>query len=71
MINEKELALMMIRNNPSSIKDITQTEELCLAAVKRDGLSLQYIKKQTPKICKEAYQENPDSLQFARCIFKK
>ena len=70
-INNRELELMMIRNNPSSIKEIEQTEELCLAAVKRDGLALKYVKKQTPKICQAAYQENPESLQYAKCIFKK
>ena len=29
----------------------TQTEKICLAAVKQNGLALKYVKNQTEKIC--------------------
>ena len=70
-INKKELYLMQIRNNPEAIKDLPQEEDLCIAAVKEDGMLLKYIKKQTPKICKFAYLQNKKSLQYATCVFSK
>ena len=41
-----------------------QSEEIKLAAVKQNGLSLKYIKKQNNNLCKEALKQNPFALRF-------
>lgn len=43
-----------------------QTEELCLAAVKRNGLTLQVIKNQTPEICMAAVKNDGYALQYVK-----
>ncbi|MCC0727223.1 DUF4116 domain-containing protein [Clostridioides sp. ZZV14-6045] len=42
------------------------TEELCLEAVKTDGLALEYVKKQTEEICIEAVKRDCKALAFVR-----
>ena len=37
-----------------------------LEAVKQDGWALEYVRKQTPKICLEAVKENGWALQYVR-----
>lgn len=50
------------------IKDIVyQPEELCLEAVREDGLALKHIRDQTDCICMEAVVNNALALKFARC----
>lgn len=39
-----------------------QTDELCRAIVRRDGLALQHVTRQMPDICRVAIQENPAAL---------
>lgn len=57
--------LKFVRMNPFRIKDIEdQTEEICLAAVKRDGYALEFVKEQTEEICIEAVRQNCYSIQF-------
>lgn len=41
-----------------------QFESVCLAAVKRNGHCLKYVKKQTPKICFEALEQDPSSFEL-------
>jgi hypothetical protein len=48
------------------VKDLEQTEEMCLCVVKKDGFLLQYVKEQTEEICMEAVKQNGDSLQFVK-----
>jgi hypothetical protein len=43
-----------------------QTEAVCLAAVRSNGYALQYVKNQTPVICRAAMQQRPD----AQCLCK-
>jgi len=43
-----------------------QTEENCLAAVKKNGLELKYVKEQSKKICLAAINENPEAIQFVK-----
>ena len=40
------------------------TKEKALAAVKKDGLALQYVKEQTPEICLTAVQQNGHALEY-------
>jgi hypothetical protein len=42
------------------------TEEMCLFAVKSDGLLLKFVKNKTDKICKEAIKNNTESLKFIK-----
>ena len=51
--------------------DLTEYEKwydkkYCMAAVKEDGGSLQYVKEQSPEICIEAVKQNGYSLQFVK-----
>ena len=43
-----------------------QTPEICLAAVKQNGLALQYviISKRTPEVCLAAVKQNGNSLEY-------
>jgi regulator of extracellular matrix RemA (YlzA/DUF370 family) len=48
-----------------AMKDIiNQTDELCIEAVKNNGMALQFVKNQTPEICLLAVKENGMALQF-------
>lgn len=41
-----------------------QTLEICLAAVKQNGLALKYVAHQTPELCLMAIQQNPWALKY-------
>ena len=41
-----------------------QTEEICLEAVRNDGLALQYVNHQTKEICLAAVRNNPNALKY-------
>lgn len=41
-----------------------QTEALCLAAVSKDGMALEYVENQTEEICLAAVRQNGKALQF-------
>lgn len=43
-----------------------QYEEVCLAAIKKNGLALRYVKEQTPEICLEAVKQNVRVLQYVK-----
>jgi hypothetical protein len=45
---------------------INQTEELCIEAVKNNGMSLQFVKNQTHEICLLAVKQNGMALQFVK-----
>lgn len=46
------------------IGEEVQTEEICLAAVRQNGLALKYVKDQTNKICLEAVEKTGGALQY-------
>ena len=39
-------------------------EEICLAAVRSNGLALQYVKRQTSEICLTAVENNREALKY-------
>ncbi|MGX9757735.1 DUF4116 domain-containing protein [Clostridioides difficile] len=43
-----------------------QIEELCLIAVMEDGLTLEYVTEQTPKICIEALKQNKYAIKYVK-----
>jgi len=44
-----------------------QTYEICLAAVRKNGLNLEYVKiEQTDELCYEAIAENPFALEYVK-----
>lgn len=45
---------------------IEQTLELCMAAMRRDGMALEYVRAQTPDICLAAVQQNGLALKHVR-----
>ena len=45
------------------IEDWNDSEN-CLAAVKRDGYNLRFVKNQTPEICLVAVKENGNAFQY-------
>ncbi|EMH2709991.1 hypothetical protein SI855_002742 [Clostridioides difficile] len=59
--------IMDLKKGKVKLKDVdfkknrfTQSEidEICMVAVKEDGLNLQYVKNKTPEICSEAIKQN-------------
>ena len=49
-----------------------QTEEICFEAIKKNGLSIRYIKNQTETMCIEALKQNNKSKKFInKKILKK
>lgn len=53
-----EYALDKISHNPEAMKYMKQTPELCMEAVKRNPHILRYIDKQTPEICRTAFESS-------------
>ena len=50
-----------------AMKEIqNQTNEICLLAVKQNGMALQFVKNQTNEICLSAVQQNGMALQFVK-----
>ena len=45
---------------------MNQTAEICMEAVKRDGLALRYVIKQSPDIIKAAIAQNPEAEDLVR-----
>lgn len=43
-----------------------QTEEMCLAAVRSQPMSLQYVRVKTPKVIEEAVKQNGLAIQFVK-----
>lgn len=43
-----------------------QTEEICLAAVQKDGRALKYVKQQTPEICLAAVNERGIAVKYVK-----
>ena len=49
----------------------TQTPELCLASVKRYGITLKYVEKQTLEICTAALKQNIIAVKYIDPLFYK
>jgi hypothetical protein len=43
-----------------------QTHEICLAAVKQDGLAIRYVKDQTRELCLAAVTQDGEALEFIK-----
>ena len=43
-----------------------QTREICLAAVRRNGMALQFVKEQTEEICLEAVKQKGSALKYVK-----
>ena len=61
---DHEAALLIVRRDASVLQQVEQTEELCLEAVKINGLALRYVKNQTEEICLEAVNEASIALEY-------
>ena len=64
--NEK---LGMVQKDGMTLKNIAiehQTPEICLAAVKQNGLALGYVEEQTPEICMAAVKQNGLALEHVK-----
>lgn len=65
-LSDPDISMAMVCNYPYSIKDVCQTPELCIAAVRKDGLALSYINKEnkTRSVCLEAIIKSPWALEY-------
>jgi hypothetical protein len=61
---DQRIAIMLI--DPYSLKFMPQTEEICLEAVRRNGLLLKYVRQQTDAICLAAVQTTGLALYWVR-----
>lgn len=50
----------------NSVPNESMTNEICMAAVRRDGVALEYVESQTDEICLAAVNQNGWSLQFVK-----
>jgi hypothetical protein len=41
-----------------------QTPEICLEAIRMDGMALRYVEEQTPEICRIAVSKNPRATMY-------
>lgn len=62
--------LEALLSNGTFIKDIEQNEEMCIEAVKRNGMALRYVKEQTPDICREAMNQNRNTFKYVEHKFQ-
>ena len=63
-LDDPDIATAMVCNYPYSIRDVRQTEELCLSAVRKDGMTLEFIRAKTRSVCMEAIVQCPWALKF-------
>lgn len=68
---DNELYMLAIKINPMVLQFVdesNQTNEMCTYAVSNcdDSVILDYVRKQTPEICKLAIEKNPKSKIFVR-----
>lgn len=63
-LSDPDISLAMVCNYPYSIRDVQQTEELCLSAVRKDGMTLEFIRAKTRSVCMEAIVQCPWALKF-------
>lgn len=62
----------IIKNNYTLLKFMTvQPTQLCIDAVRRNGLALEYINNQTEELCIEAVKQNGFALFFVKNITEK
>lgn len=63
-LSDPDIAAAMVCNYPYSIRDVRQTEELCLSAVRKDGRVLEFVNSKTRSVCLEAIVQCPWALKF-------
>lgn len=62
----------IIKNNYTLLRFMTvQPTQLCIDAVRRNGLALEYINDQTEELCIEAVEQNGFALFFVKNITEK
>jgi hypothetical protein len=63
----KALALEAVKQDGYLLKHVkSQTLEICMAAVQKNGNALKYVKHiyRTPEICNEAVKQNPKAIKY-------
>lgn len=54
-----------IQKNPWLFEYVkNQTPEICMIAVKLDGLALQFVRNKTPEICRAAVSQNINAVSW-------
>ena len=66
--NIYDLTLNIVKRKAFALRFnyVIQTEKICLAAVNKNGLALQYVQEQTPKICLAAVNKNGLFLKYVQ-----
>jgi len=59
-----DIITKILKQNSFAIQYLTQTEDICLEAVKLCGYALLHVKNKTDELCMEAINEDGLSLQF-------
>ena len=57
-----DIHMLLVQCNPDNLSSVPaeqQTEELCLAAVQRDGMVLVWVRSQTPEVVQAALNQEP------------
>ena len=58
--------MVAVQQQPYVIQSVPQTEKICLAAVKQNGMALRCVDDQTFEICCEAVKQDPEAIEFIR-----
>jgi hypothetical protein len=68
IIDDKEIEnIKLIENDWRKFKNIEKkTPGICLFAVKKNGLALEFVQEQTPEICQTAVNTSSEALQFVK-----
>ena len=56
----------MLRSNGLELQYVKQTFDLCIVAVKQNGLALEFVNNQTEEICIAAVINNGFALEFVK-----
>jgi hypothetical protein len=65
-IDEVTLDSMVARDGTLLKHVETQTEAICLTAVRQNGYALQYVQNQTDAICRTAVAQEPDARRYVK-----
>lgn len=65
-ISKNKGLLSALRETPSLLGDIEQTEEICLHGVQINGRALEWVKKQSPQICLAAARNDGSALEWVQ-----
>ena len=63
----KKINKLLVRSNPENLQHLSekeQTKDICLIAVRKNGNTLRFVKKQTSEICDAAIKNKKTAAKY-------